>query len=180
MGEKPNIFAPPETTALSSFKPWTEAERKKFYEESHKFRLNNALEEVVVHAYFNNEFAEKLCEKVSLLSQGNRKLVDIIKKHAVVTQGRHAPLPSAWNLLLAHRYAYLMTTIEIDDYKKREEVVFKDLIEYQKEMLGTEITYESMETRITKAIKAEKDNDALSWAKNFFDERAKRSRRQAK
>ncbi|MBT3205611.1 MAG: hypothetical protein HOM14_17370 [Gammaproteobacteria bacterium] len=178
MSEK-NIL-PPGRDFNSAIEPDTRKLCDCFDEECLQKRLNGTLEELIYHAYFNQDFADKLCERVSNFARGDRHKVAIIKKFAVAGSGRYPQKSLGHDFLLLVSYANNMIHLGIDNYMERENVVINKLIQDHKEKSGVEISFESMQNNISKAIRTEGNNEKLSWAREVIDKRIARGKKRNK
>jgi len=141
--------------------------------------LEGTLNQLIYYALFNKEFAKKLCKETSRVARGNKDLVAIIKKNIVGKQGRFPATPPGWNYQLLYHYAYLMDTLQIEDYRRREDATIDELTQFHERVTGRKIEFEAMQNQISKAIKAEAERieDMEDWVRDVINERKGRRKR---
>lgn len=154
----------------------TESEREEKKKEELQEWMEAKLDILIRHAYFDREFAKKLCEKISYLARGDRELVNIIKRYAVSGSGRHplAPNSSDFKFMLIHYYAHHFQESIHETYAERSKAAINELISDYEKFTGRRVKYASMRNILGDAIKSEDVSKYTDWVQDAIKQRIKR------
>lgn len=163
-----NKLSPPKTTVLSdnNDEVLSEDEHAKLVAEWSA----RTLDQLFLLALDSNEVAENICKTAIKVSNLNSKNLEIIKEGIKKNNGRPNKNSVELDKLLLTHYAYEFSEFNVK-YKG-----LANLIEYQRRMTNTMISKESMENKISKALKNMQEgkfslNELPEWAQPTIQER---------